>query len=556
MQQQKLVKAGFGIAQGSHSRPGPSVDGHQADASDLAYRLHLGIDSLHIGSTQQLAHTDLDPTNPQNELVLHRNVHDIPAEILLKIFSVFIYDPDPESQRVLAIDRVIQSIYQRLFTLIRVCSDWRGICLSKSAFWSLIPLLIRWQGAEKLCLERAGSSKLHLIGEFKYADPRLLEVITQYGPRIQTLDISGVNPTVVRETVASLLKHGASGCIANLSVRNYQASFRRDRFSESRTLFHPTSSQYASFNKFPDSLRQLRLCGFNLDWGRVHFSGLVELRLQELALEDNLMVTNLLLAVASASNLRSLKLIRMEVRRSIIIPDEELDQVASRLPVSLPSLQSLFLQDIHRDLLLFILQSITPGPYRIIICFTESSSFISQVLNGDPDQEDTLHIKTLELQDFNIDTLMISGNWLQGFKLHHMLKAMPSIKSLCVRGHTFTKVVLQALVRPPGSTTNGSDTDFPVIRRLHVVNTDFHYLALDKLKEVVNSHSIRELRLGRVLALEPWNLEEEKMIRFEDPRDSRFTGPIKDWLQANVPNFAVVRRMRDIPDSEFQMHVW
>ncbi|KAH7332982.1 hypothetical protein B0J17DRAFT_771468 [Rhizoctonia solani] len=524
------------------------------DASNLASCLHLEIKSLNIESTQKPAQSHSDLAGVQNKLAVHRVLHDLPVEILCKIFDTAIHDTDPGTSRDLAVVEAILALYRRLCSLTSVCSHWRRICLSTGSFWSLIPILRRKGDGPPMdmCLERAGDSKLHLVGEVGVLDPQVVEVITQYGPRIQTLDISGVRHNA-RKIVASVLKHSNSGGIANLSVRDYQACYRRDRFEQSRNLFSPDSSEYTLFSRFADSLNVLRLCGFNLNWTQVHFSRLVELRLEEVALEDKAMATNMLLAVASAPELRRLQLSRMEVRQDITRENQS-DQPIS-LPVSLRELQSLCLRDIHRDLLPFLLQSINPGSYQTLVGFTQPSSFYSQSSNFGNAWEDILQIQALELKGFNIDTLMISGNWLSGSKFYDMLWAVPTITSLCIRGHSFNKRALRALIRLPESGKGGGNEHFPTIRRLHILDADFDLTALDELKEVVKSHGVQELRLGRLLVPLP-SSREDNMVRFEHPEDGLYTKPIEDWLRATVPNFTVARRMKDIPDSEFWMDIW
>ncbi|CAE6460580.1 unnamed protein product [Rhizoctonia solani] len=551
-----LPQASAGAGRDTCGRSQSHVTEPSIDPSNLAPRPHPGTELPDTEPAPRSTQSYPEIAGVKNELMMRPNLNDLPTEILCNIFDTVIHNATPDTIRDLAVDKVILAFYFRLGCLISVCSHWRGICLSTASFWSLIPILRNWKGAKTpmdVCLERAGDSELHLVGEVQLLDSRIIKLVAQHGSRIRTLDISGARHDVVRNIVASVLVHSASGRLANFSVRDYQTCYRRHRFELSRNLFSPDSSECALFSRFASSLRVLRLCGFSLDWSQVRFSGLVELRLEEIALEDEIMAANLLFAVASAPRLCSLQLLKLEVRHSIAHKGQS-NQLTS-LPVSLWKLQSLFLRDIHKDLLSFLLRSINPGCYRTFVGFTEPSSFFSRSPNFRSDWDNILQITALELKDFNINTLMISGNWLSGPDFHDILRAVPTITSLLIRGHLFDKTALRALIRPPKLTINEDNGAFPTILRLHILDAEFDFTALDELKEVVNSHGVQEMSIGGLLAPRP-SFRGEGMIRFEDPADDLHTNPIRDWLRATVPNFVVARRMADISESEFWIDTW
>ncbi|CAE6345766.1 unnamed protein product [Rhizoctonia solani] len=471
-------------------------------------------------------------------------LHDLPNEVLCHIFATAIFDPDPE--RVTDFSTTsISSIYRRLFILISVCSRWQTLCVSTASFWSVIPLSNRWGVSDdammNIYLERAKNSNLHLIGDPTGLD-QLQYVIAKYGRCVRTLDLSGDKLNSFYETVIDLLSYTTLEYITNLSICRRSLSLI--------TCVIPNSYEDGLSNKLSKSLNILRLRGFTFGWDQMHFSGLVELRLEAVSLKGADMVTKLLFAVSSLPELRRLFLIQMIFDPHRMYNNQP-DGPTLPEPVSLQSLELLYLQDVKQDCLPFIMHSINAGSYRIVIGFSsdpEDSSFYG-TLNS---EQSLSRLKTLGLKDFNIDTLMLFGGGFHPPTIHGMLQAMPTIRSLCMRNYPVHRTTLQALISPYEFATGQDNADFPIIRRLHIIDAYFDNTGLEDLKKVISRHEIQELRLGGTLG----NLSDlpERMVRFEDPSDDQHTGPIKSWLQASVSNFAIVRHAKDIaPDFLFSL---
>ncbi|CUA68016.1 UDP-glycosyltransferase 85A1 [Rhizoctonia solani] len=413
---------------------------------------------------------------------------DLPEEVIAHVFFILINDASPGSQREQPIKTTIQSIYRYLFILSSVCSDWRRICLSRSAFWSLIPFYRDWKDSESmlnLCLERAGGSDIHLGGGLTYGrEQKLLELIPNYGPRIRTLNVYAETPDKLPRVVAALQEHSSPGRLSSLCLTNYQMIQDHDYHHTWPLLFPLASPEHDRFNLFAESLSSLRLWGFKLNWSQLRFSDLVDLQIQHIRVENISEVADLLFAIGSAPKLRSLQ--------------------------------------------------------EYLIRYTT----------------DLTALKESAPQGYNIDTLMTSRKWIRDCDLlRSFLKALPTIKTLNIAQCEFTKEIFQALVRPTESDP-GSETDFPRIHRLHIMDSTFDCSDLDGLQEVVTSHRIQELKLGgsmdrrksdRASTPEGW-------VRFEDPKDDERTTSTVSWLRDNVPKFLLVKRFQDLPDYDFQTY--
>jgi hypothetical protein len=88
-----------------------------------------------------------------------------------------------------------------------------------------------------------------------------------------------------------------------------------------------------------------------------------------------------------------------------------------------------------------------------------------------------------------------------------------------------------------------------------MIDSDFELHALDILKEIVKSHDLQELKVGSTAPRGLKKHQKNDLVRFEDSEDDSYTGPIKDALQAEVPDFAVMR-LAGVVDPVFDMHIW
>ncbi|KAJ1300861.1 hypothetical protein OPQ81_002500 [Rhizoctonia solani] len=531
-------------------------------ASEFSSKTSIGDQSLTSIHTledhliQNPAFLPRSPSPSQKESPVPLNVCHLPEEILIDIFFLVLNHASPGTPRERPFERTVQPYYKQLFILLSVCSDWRRICQNRGAFWSLISARKYWKTPESiinLCLERAQGSDLHLDGELgDVPNSRLLEIITAYGSRTRTLNLSGENPEILRTTVTSLLGQSKPGHISSLFLRNDRNTLDDNSHHTWPFLFPLASPEYTLLNGFTDSLKALRLSGFRLDWGQAGFSKLVELKIQHICFDSLSEIADLLHTIAASPQLKRVQMNDLRCHLDDI-NTQRIDRPGS-LPVFHPSLQFLFLKNIRWSLLILILRSIIPGGYKIAIGYSRRV-----YLRRYPKDLDVLRESVL--QSFNIDTLMISRNWAyRSHILHYLLEAMPTIQALSISHGEFVKETFQALIRPVESSMDGNRMFFPTIRRLHIMGSTFEPLDLDGLKEVVDSHAIQELKLGgsiEELKSDPEHTPTlERSVRFEDPKDDEHTAPMKAWLGENVPKFSLVRRLEDLPDFDFQCYDW
>ncbi|CAE6458640.1 unnamed protein product [Rhizoctonia solani] len=487
-----------------------------------------------------------------NDFFAPLTLHNLPEEILAHIFFILINNASPGSRQEQPIKTIIQLTYRCLFILASVCSNWRRICLSRTAFWSLIPFYRDWKDSESmlnLCLERAGGSNIHLGGGLTHGrEQKMLEVIPKYGSRIRSLNIYAEIPDKLPSIVAALLEHSIPGSITSLCITNHQMIQDNDYHHTWPPLFPLASPEHDRFNRYAKSLSSLRLWGLKLNWSQLRFSNLVDLQIQHIRVENISEVADLLFVIGSAPKLHSLQLVDVRIHPEVI--QTHAIEMQGGLPVFHPNLEFVFLKNIRWCLLSLLLRSIVPGSYRIVLSYTLKEYLIRYTT-------DLAALKESTLQGYNIDTLMTSRRWVRDSDLlHSLLKAIPTIKTLSVAQCEFTRDILRALVRPLEPESNDSETNFPTIRRLHIMDSSFDCPDLGGLKEVVTSHGIQALKLGGSIggSRSGDTSTPEGWVRFEDSRDEERTAPTVAWLQDNVPKFLLVKHFQDLPDYDFQTY--
>ncbi|CAE6507598.1 unnamed protein product [Rhizoctonia solani] len=518
-------------------------------------RLELGIDSLGNRLMQQLIVSRLHLTRARNKLAT--TVHHLPEEILANIFSNVIYDSAVNKSH--PIEKCIRATYRRLHALVSVCTDWRKIGLSHSAFWSLIPFL--WTEPQKcvydamnLSLDRAGSSGLYLAGTTGQNPNRgLLDFVAEHGPRFCAINFYGEAPGALRAIIINALKYSRPGHLTTLSVRcqardNLRAS---DLTRPSENLFLPNSEEHIQVQYFASLLHTLRLSGLGLDWHTIQLSSLVELRVQEVSLADISTAGSLLLAAASAPGLRSLQLIAVNVHpesTSLLRTDWE-----PRVTVSLPFLQSLYLQDLYMGLLQLILRSISPGLYKVAITNTLYQCFDPHMI------EDTIDpgLESLEFPDRNIHTLTL--NSILYVEPDFFLKAMPTIKTLYIHTQKYPRSfrsTLEALVRPAGIIRTDTYAKLDVLYISGPLIHIFEESDLAIFKKVITSHGIQELGLRGPLAVQNMHMSDYSSVLFDNPNGGRYTAHILEWLKDNVPKVIFLNLQEDLPEPASRMDSW
>ncbi|KAH7325467.1 hypothetical protein B0J17DRAFT_681479 [Rhizoctonia solani] len=503
------------------------------------------MDVFYTHLTEQLARSRAYMAKARNKLAAI--TYRLPDEIIAAIFS-FSMGGDP-SQEELPLKDGIRSIYRRLYTLFAVCSNWLRIGLSTGALWSLIPVLeyeskgSRYSGIY-LGLERFTSTNLYLAGDLSgQLDNDFLTSITHFGSRFRSLNLCGETYDTLKDTVACILRQATPGHLTDFSVC-YRRCYPTP---QPKYLFPPDSFEHIILMGVAVLLNTLRLSGFGLDWSTLRFTGLVQLRFQATQFKDASVMNAFLFAIASAPALHTLEMIDV-YSAPIWLPNE---QPTPR--VSLPSLRTLYLQDLDEEILLPVVHSIAPGPYQTILSFISGDGF---VIRNHPEGE-SYYGWLSALRDSKIDTLMIFGGWTLGYELNSILGALPSIQSLYIGDYYLDEEMLRALVRPIEFDTYSGNFNFPKIRVLYFWDCTFFLSdgsTLYSFKEVVTSHGIQELGLGGKMAFS--ECISPQPVRFDDPDGDYYTAPIKKWLTDNVPKFKLINSPNELPGYGFQADVW
>ncbi|KAH7325468.1 hypothetical protein B0J17DRAFT_772342 [Rhizoctonia solani] len=505
--------------------------------------------SVHLRLMEQLGWSHSYLAQAHNKLTT--TVYRLPDEIIAAIFYAYIYDMHYHGKP-LQLEDIIYPIYDRLYTLMGVCSDWRRIALSRHAFWSLVPVQGYWcrksqTAAIDKILERSAGSDLYLAGTVSFGqDQRLPKSIALYGSSICCVNIAEFTTDSFRNTVLGILKHGSPGKITDFSVH-----FENRWSREQSYLLPPNSLGHKLFCDIASSLRVLQLGNLQLHWTTHNFTSLLKVQLRNTVFEDPLEIENFLLAIASSSKLRKLQLISVKVATSR--SSTSLQQADRRpgLPISFPSLQKVYLEGVHHDYIQPFLRSIMPGSHQTILNLPEE---FASLYSGGQDNEQEIDRLAQQLKGLKIDTLMLTSPSFSDFKLYFMLKATPTIKSLFVSNHTFNQRTFHTMVRPVES----SDPEFPKIHTLYLsdcIILPYRVHQLISFKQVMTSHGIQELGIGGRIWIHPPG-EHEHLIRFHDPEYDNYMDLIKEWFKANVPKFKVVKSLDDLRDNAFRKAIW
>ncbi|KAJ1299595.1 hypothetical protein OPQ81_012016 [Rhizoctonia solani] len=511
------------------------------DNNIIVPKLNLALETLYAHLTQQVLQSRSLVARTRNKLAI--TIYRIPDEVLSNIFSLLIYSTNRE--QALLPESSVWQIYRRLYSLMSVCSDWRRLCLSRGMYWSLIPMRryksdsSEWDHINRI-LERSQGSNLYL-GGILGSDPdsalALQNTLVRHGPRFRSLNIAGKNCDMLRGAAKSLLdqKH----------LTDFSICYLTEEATE--YLFPLESPEYASFKRHARTLKSLRLCGLDLDWGNIRLDSLTELKIQNLKPQRRYKIKDLLMAAASAPHLRHLHLSRVSHTQEVIsIPPSEEPSVP---PIMLPSLQTIYLENIHKDLVVALLRLIAPGSYKTELHFTRASNFYA----GDAFNHNWA-------RGLNIDTLMITDWLIDGHHLQRFLKTMPTITTLYIANRILEEETFRALARPIKSSPAGSDSGFPKLRALYINNSVLCISKESKLasfKEVITSHEIQELGIDGVMELPRGsNPESTGRFRFNLPDDDQHTAPIKEWLTNNVRKFIIPKTPEDMPYFDFQTCFW
>ncbi|KAF8704585.1 hypothetical protein RHS03_05805, partial [Rhizoctonia solani] len=514
-------------------------------ASSLLKRLE-NFQTCHI---QRLSYSRFSLIRARNKLL--GTACNLPEEILAEIFWLAVKDADSHDQ---FLGNLGRARYKCLHRLLAVCTVWRRAGLSYGKFWSLIPLMNTRSAGQAIeyTLVRSQESRLHLAGVVgnTTASMFIRHGIDSNGPRFRSVNLYterlAPRSQSMRNAVAAFLKCNRPGRLEELSLCHRPVlplSFRTSEY-----LFPRLSVEDEMLSRFADSLSVLRIAGLNLHWSNLTLTGLVELRIQHIALEEA-SLTDFLVTIASAPKLRNLCIIRVvAVHNPPTI--SRLDR--PNLPISLPMLGYLYLQDLYKDTLEFLLRSIGDGNYRTVLSYASRKYFYINTPNG----EIYTGPETLDLHDLGVDALMLNDNPIHSDNFRPLLRTMPTLKELYINDSHLTNKTLKALTRLPDDHTDDNAFRFPKLQKLYLTSCSIDNIAdSTAFRDMVASHEIQELGLSVLFTTPSTSDKRDNAPRtygFEDPR----AAPIQSWLQSIVPRFRPSVCAEELSEPDFRSDEW
>ncbi|CAE6383397.1 unnamed protein product [Rhizoctonia solani] len=469
----------------------------------------------------------------------------LPDEILSKVFLHAVYNISDSYVMDVALRRIM-SIYQRLHTLLAVCTTWRRVGIACPALWTVIPFSDRVKGPPRLLsaplsLERAGNRDLHLaISAWRFSSKRFKALADQWH-RFSVVNLwsNAEEEKEIHYVLSAILKHSAPGSISTLSIRREPTI--ADVFGQQYHLTHyePAASRFLS------SLAILRTNNFNLEWSRITFTPrLIVLELTNMKLYDSQAITSFFTALSSAQELKELKLV------SFVIALDQ-DDVTKPSAISLPKLKLIHLEHLYFNILQFVLSAIAPGSYCLSLNPLEET-FFDYVSGGEGDRVSEDRICAY-LSGIKVHKLILWGQrrffWSSRVGLARLLGSLPTVKTLIMNYYPTNLETLAALKRPPAKPKN--QTPFPILTRLEMHGA-FVEVPLAQLKtvlkDVLESHQIERMVFGGEFVVD------QRMPVVTKPLDEN--DGVFEWLKAKVPHFTKSPEPSRAPEATDMWRLW
>ncbi|KAH7339168.1 hypothetical protein B0J17DRAFT_768153 [Rhizoctonia solani] len=503
--------------------------------NELISRIDQRLNSFDALITHQLNSARSSMACLRNKLV--SSIHRLPDEIISRVFEFAVNLYTVELPHHLSFQHRTQVIYRNLHALLGVCTTWRRVGLSHCALWSLVPVVRNRNDrfmptAAQLSLQRAAGTKLYLVAEFDGhrhdIQTYIQDVLTRFGPRFSTVNIHSDAMAPIRVAVRKFVwsVRNTTNSLTGLSLCHH----RRDKFTPRGIddIYVQSDSDQGDFNRLLESLQLFRLCGMKIHFGGVSFKNLTELRLQDMWAGRTVDIEDLLWSLSSSSRLR-----RLEIISIFHHPNQPNTTPRSYdFPIILPALEYLYLEDLYKDLLNLILDSIAPGSHHTTLHLTGKC-----IRTYPPRDNEVLGFHDSRLCDFKIDTLMIGHN-LGGHEaaIRPLLEMLPTITSLYLDCLTLSPSGLRSIINPADPHNTGPGHGFPRLNKLYIGQSFFPDISgLDTLKEVVASHPIIELGLGVGISQHTAD-GEIRLHHIQDPHEP--LDPIREWFLRTVPRWS------------------
>ncbi|KDN42447.1 hypothetical protein RSAG8_06764, partial [Rhizoctonia solani AG-8 WAC10335] len=409
----------------------------------------------------------------------------------------------------------------------------------------------------QISLQRAGAGKLYLAAsdEPPALSSDLVDVLTKYCPHFYAINLSARDPDVIRDALDTLTRAGNPGSLAKLALRVSDTYHMNSTLpQESYYIIPRDHPQLDSLTNMLQGLTSFHNSGALIRWDMLAFSTrLVELWINDIMLGYDDKIIPFIQTLSSATELRDLKIISVTTVRSPAFTPNMIK--SSSQPARFPNLQSLFVQDIYLNTLLFLLPHIAPGSHRLTLFLTPrclKTKLLGDVDSDDDEVEDSANVADLckILESIPIDTLMLSAFrdsiWLTKDMIHSLLEAMPALKTLKFYCWTFDQYLWEKLSRSPVAGEKPEGPPFPALENLHLTLVTFH--TTKGFQEMVASHPLRRVVFGGAIITEVTTTYMGQLVPLQE------NSSLVEWLRDNVPEvYPVDEEYRPI---EFYSHSW
>ncbi|CAE6500626.1 unnamed protein product [Rhizoctonia solani] len=500
---------------------------------NLPARLDRRIEYFHTLMTQPLAQSLASVTRTRNKLVT--SIYRIPPEVLGRIFDFAVNG----SRSDLCMESAIADTCRCLHRILSVCSVWRKVGTAHAPLWTLVPIVVLNRlriismKSANLSLERAGRSNLRLaadIGDAFIIPMEFYAKLAGHGPRFRSANLCSSSPSTLQFILDSILETAVPGSLTELSLCIDVP--RLNERHDSHYLFqHGGPSKQTAFERVFTNLRVLRLSNVLPRMGNAPLENLVELRIQEVVFGADTNLRAFLKALTTASQLETLDMISVEAYEVVVLPVSLHD-----LQLSLPRLQTIFLEDLTYNVLRTVLSIVKPGAHRTVLSVS-NLSLVTQRQGIRLDLDITALHNVFQLH--NIDTLLLTELWCvhdRGFALRCLLSMLPTLTTIYLDEQYLDRASLVSLTRTPDIPET-----FPRLRRIYISSCGIDDIG-DQIafKEMLSSHPLEEIVLGGSFSevfeiSEPGNGSNGDLEQVDIAGTDVRTISIKTWIQENVP---------------------
>ncbi|KAL5637331.1 hypothetical protein ACGC1H_001093 [Rhizoctonia solani] len=503
------------------------------------------LETFHVKLEQHITRARSTLADTQNKI--NSPIYRVPREILFEIFAHVVYTPDiPLGHYHYPMTNTLIDNYHAVYRLLGVCSVWRTIILTRGSFWSMVPVmdpaialypgsLKRHPCSTSLSLERAGGGDLHLAVALLDPATNNTNDLTQFAPRFRTINVMCKSHSVIHRILDYFRDYDSSSRLTDLSVCLKSQGFNEVP-QENDYVFPSGSPKQLLFERLVKSLSVLRVRGamFHLDTA-LSYSQLTEIHLQELTLGQDSKFVKILVALSSMPCLHHLKLISIKT-----FPENELVPITFiNSSVSLPGLQTLFIQDLYANTLHLLLSFISSHTHHTTLYLTEKCL---QVQHPEEPQAGVIDIQELvEIRALSyVNVLIVRCNLkypMSTDSFRRVIASMTNLETLQITGGHFDAEYCEAITRPQ----NLGSRLFPQLKHMHIYSATID--KIDSFKAMMASYfeSLEWIIFGGGMEKDTYGELEWESFEEEDEAIV--------WLAHNVQKFELVNWGFEPPES-------